>query len=112
MQEKLLTPDDVAEVLNVSSVAVRGWLRDGKLKGLKLAGNMWRVRREDFDLFIERASFNADEKGKIVGVKVFTKWGEGCKFIYTPESDFRFDEGGCIVIELDDDDIKHLRKGG
>ncbi|MBO8183419.1 MAG: helix-turn-helix domain-containing protein [Archaeoglobus sp.] len=49
--ERLLTPDEVAERLAMSSKTVKDWLRSGKLKGVKL-GKFWRVRPEDLDEFI------------------------------------------------------------
>ena len=52
-QERLLTPAEVATRLNVSLVTVGRWLREGKLKGLKV-GRQWRVRESDLEAFLER----------------------------------------------------------
>jgi len=43
MAEKLLTPEEVAERLAVTSNTVRGWLRSGTLKGIKLGKRVWRI---------------------------------------------------------------------
>ncbi|MCL6583361.1 MAG: helix-turn-helix domain-containing protein [bacterium] len=45
MAEKLLTLQDVAERLAVAPKTIRDWLREGKLKGLKV-GKLWRVREQ------------------------------------------------------------------
>ncbi len=57
--KKLLTPDDVAEALNVSAMTVRSWLRSGEMKGIKLAGNIWRIRPEDLEAFVAEAESEA-----------------------------------------------------
>lgn len=48
---ELLTPEEVAEKLKVAPKTVRDWLRERKLRGLKL-GNEWRVREEDLEVFL------------------------------------------------------------
>jgi len=50
--EKLLSPEQVAEILGVSQKMVRDWLRAGRIKGLKL-GRIWRVRQSDLEAFIK-----------------------------------------------------------
>ena len=54
MNEKLLTPEQVAERLQVTERTVYGWLRRGKLPALKL-GRLWRIRPEDLEAFLENA---------------------------------------------------------
>jgi excisionase family DNA binding protein len=49
--EKLLKPKEAAEILNVSPVTIRYWLRTGKLPGVKVS-NMWRVRKSDLKKMI------------------------------------------------------------
>lgn len=51
--EKLLTPEDAAKALVVKPETLRGWLRTGKLKGVKV-GRLWRVRERDLEAFLER----------------------------------------------------------
>lgn len=50
-ERKLLTPAQVAEHLQVKTATVQGWLREGRLKGVKL-GRYWRVLPGDLRQFI------------------------------------------------------------
>jgi excisionase family DNA binding protein len=57
MDEQLLTPEQVAERLQLSVYTVleylrKGHPRGGKLRGVKL-GKHWRVREADLQAFIE-----------------------------------------------------------
>jgi len=61
---KLLSPEEVAERLSVSPVTIRSWLRSGELKGLKLAGNIWRVKPEEVEAFINKAEAEAAKEEK------------------------------------------------
>jgi len=65
MAERLLTLEEVAERLAVAPKTIRGWLREGKLKGLKV-GKLWRVREQDLEAFLaeaERATAQGRAKG-------------------------------------------------
>ncbi len=46
MQKELLTPEEAARLLKVNPATVRAWLREGKLKGVKLPGGFWRISEE------------------------------------------------------------------
>lgn len=61
--EKLLSPEEVAEVLGVSQKMVRDWLRAGRIKGLKL-GRIWRVRESDLEAFIKSLEVELPQKGR------------------------------------------------
>lgn len=50
--DKLLTPEDAAKVLLVKPDTLRGWLRAGKLRGVR-AGRLWRVRESDLEAFLK-----------------------------------------------------------
>lgn len=50
--DRLLTPEEVAEILAVSPKSIREWLRQGKLKGVK-AGRLWRIRECDLEAFLD-----------------------------------------------------------
>jgi excisionase family DNA binding protein len=50
--KRVLTPEQVAQVLGLSKRTVISWLQQGKLNGIKV-GNRWRVREEDLDKFID-----------------------------------------------------------
>ena len=64
MSEKLLTPEDAAERLQVSPGTVRGWLRKGVIKGTKVGGGrLWRISEttiEDFEKAAQGAGNNKD----------------------------------------------------
>lgn len=47
-----LTPEEVANELRVSIDAIYKWLREGKLKGVRVA-SLWRIRREDLAAFLK-----------------------------------------------------------
>ncbi len=50
--ERLLTPEEVAERLRLSVITVKKWLREGKLKGVKV-GKLWRVPEEEVEKVIQ-----------------------------------------------------------
>jgi len=52
VERRLLTVDQAAEYLQVTSRWVRRILRDGHLKGVKI-GKLWRVKPEDLLEYIE-----------------------------------------------------------
>lgn len=51
MDERLLTPAEVAEYLQLAEKTVKDMLRAGRLRGVKV-GSFWRVRREDLEQYI------------------------------------------------------------
>jgi excisionase family DNA binding protein len=57
----LLTPEQVAERLNVSRITVMRWLRQGKITGRKLGGKIWRVHPDDLLAFIEASAVDRPE---------------------------------------------------
>lgn len=60
MDEKLMTPEQVADRLQVQSSTVLTWLQKGKLRGIKL-GRLWRIRSSDLEAFINGGSPPADK---------------------------------------------------
>jgi len=50
-RKRLLRPEEVAELLQVSRRTVVRWLREGRLKGVRV-GRLWRVREEDLDTLL------------------------------------------------------------
>lgn len=52
MVERFLTPEEVADKLVVSPRSVRRWLREGRLKGIKV-GRLWRIRERDLEVFLD-----------------------------------------------------------
>jgi excisionase family DNA binding protein len=59
--ERYLSPNEVAQRLNVTPLTVRRWLTSGKLKGLR-AGRLWRVRESDLDAFLQGSGREQAEK--------------------------------------------------
>jgi len=47
-----LTPEEIAERLKIHPGTVREWLRQSKLKGIKV-GKLWRVEEEEFKRFLK-----------------------------------------------------------
>ncbi len=58
MNEKLLTPAQVAERLQITERTVYEWIRGGKVTALKL-GRLWRIRQDDLEAFLEGARAKA-----------------------------------------------------
>ena len=59
MKDKLLTPDEAAERLSVSPKGVKNWLRQGKLRGLKV-GRLWRISESDLSAFVASSRSPSD----------------------------------------------------
>lgn len=50
---KYFTAEEVAEMLKVTTESVRRWIRDGKLKSVKLSGKFIRISQADLDEFVK-----------------------------------------------------------
>ncbi len=50
---KYYTAEEVAEMLKITTESVRRWVRDGKLKSVKLSGRFIRISQEDLDEFVK-----------------------------------------------------------
>lgn len=49
--DPLLTVNTVAKMFGVTTYTVRLWLREGKLQGVKLNNERWRVRQSEVERF-------------------------------------------------------------
>ena len=49
---KYYSPEEIAEQFNLQAQTVRLWIRQGKLKAVKL-GALWRVSEEELQRFIK-----------------------------------------------------------
>ena len=49
--ERFYTPEQIAQLLQVNVVTIHRWLREGKLKSIKL-GRLWRVSKENLEEFV------------------------------------------------------------
>lgn len=52
MDERMLTPEQVAEKLQITAGTVYVWLRSGRIRGVKL-GRLWRIRPADLSAFLD-----------------------------------------------------------
>ncbi|WP_426990811.1 helix-turn-helix domain-containing protein [Pseudarthrobacter sp. Y6] len=61
---KMLTLEDVRDVLNVGMPAVRAMVTSGELRGLQLSGGrrMWRVSEDDLAAYVERCYQETQER--------------------------------------------------
>jgi excisionase family DNA binding protein len=59
--EQLLTVEQVAEILQLSTVQVYRYLKDGRLPKVKLGRRAVRVRPEDLERFIEERREASDD---------------------------------------------------
>jgi excisionase family DNA binding protein len=53
-ERQVLTPEQVAEELQVSVRTVMSFLRSGRLKGFRV-GRLWRIKASDLQAFMEGA---------------------------------------------------------
>ena len=61
--DKLLTIEEVAEMLRVSTRTVIRYIDSGKLKASKIG--VWRIKQSDVDVFLEKTSnLNNSKKWK------------------------------------------------
>lgn len=54
MNDKLLTIEEVAKILRVSTRTIIRYIESGKLKASKIG--VWRIKQTDLDNFLERTS--------------------------------------------------------
>ena len=50
---KYYTAEEVADMLKVTTESVRRWIRDDKLKAVRLGGKYLRISQEDLNTFVE-----------------------------------------------------------
>ena len=63
--EKLLTPTDVANLLQVNERTVTLWLRKGHLRGFKV-GKEWRISPDDLQAFLEASANMPPDKPRSI----------------------------------------------
>ena len=62
--KKLLTPTDVANLLQVNERTVTLWLRKGHLRGFKV-GKEWRISPDDLQAFLEASVNKPPDKSRL-----------------------------------------------
>lgn len=65
MQERILTPEQVSQMLQVHPFTVLKFIKQGRLKASKL-GRVYRIRESDVDLFLEESSDSTKSVVKVV----------------------------------------------
>ena len=60
MTDRLLTTEQVSQILQVHPFTVLKYIKSGKLKGIKL-GRVWRIRESDVERFLEERSMASKE---------------------------------------------------
>ncbi len=63
--EKLLTPTDVADRLQVNERTVTQWLRNCHLRGFKV-GKEWRISPDDLQAFLEASANKPMDKPRSI----------------------------------------------
>ena len=63
--EKLLTPTDVADRLQVNERTVTIWLRKGHLRGFKIEKE-WRISPDDLQAFLEASANKPMDKPRSI----------------------------------------------
>lgn len=59
--DRLLTVQDVAQLLQVHDQTVRGYIREGRLRSIRLGRRAIRISQADFDDFIRRHQSEASQ---------------------------------------------------
>ncbi|MFH0834666.1 MAG: helix-turn-helix domain-containing protein [Patescibacteria group bacterium] len=52
MQNRILTPDQVGEMLQLHPFTILNYIKDGKLRGAKI-GRVYRIRESDVEQFLD-----------------------------------------------------------
>lgn len=74
---KMLTLEDVRDLLNVGMPTVRALVTSGELRGVQLSGRrMWRVSEDDLADYLERCYQETQERIAAGTLKVETPDGE------------------------------------
>lgn len=87
MEEKILTPDQVAETLQIHPFTVLKFIKQGKLKASKL-GRVYRIRSSDVDKFLDDQANQARAKDDAREAKKRNKQSEKIETpkIITPDT--------------------------
>jgi excisionase family DNA binding protein len=65
MQERILTPEQVSQILQVHPFTVLKFIKQGRLKASKL-GRVYRIRESDVELFLDESSGSPKSMVKVV----------------------------------------------
>ncbi len=76
IEDKLLTPPQVAQRLQVNERTVTQWLRRGHLRGFKV-GKEWRISSDDLQAFLEASANMPPDKPRSIAQAVRTQGNVG-----------------------------------
>lgn len=62
-EKEYYSPQEIAEKFNIKPRTVSAWIRQGKLKAIKL-GDLWRVHVNDLNEFIRKSQSNDNDAEK------------------------------------------------
>jgi len=68
---KHYSTEEVSEQYNIKPATIRKWIREGKLRAVKL-GHLWRIREDDLNEFIKQ-----DKKES--AQRMFEQWKESAQ---------------------------------
>ncbi len=63
MADELLTVEQVAEELKLHPDTVRRYIREKKLRSIRLSGTAHRIRRSELERFLKERESDGEEKG-------------------------------------------------
>lgn len=58
MQDRIMTPEQVAEMLQLHPFTVLGYIKDGRLRAARL-GRVYRIRESDVNAFLDHLVVHA-----------------------------------------------------
>lgn len=64
MQERILTPSQVAQILQIHQFTVLKYIKQGKIKASKI-GRVYRIRESDLENFLDQSSSNQPKKVEV-----------------------------------------------
>ena len=62
MSTEWITVKEVADTLRVHPTTVREWIRSGRLKAARFGGKDYRIKREDYEKFIQEHYHDNEKK--------------------------------------------------
>ncbi|MCE5314164.1 MAG: helix-turn-helix domain-containing protein [Armatimonadota bacterium] len=62
LMQKLLSTQEAADILNVTDLTVRRWIKEGRMKAIKLGGRLWRIQESDLEAFIRSGMRRDDDE--------------------------------------------------
>jgi len=56
MEDRLLKPEEAAELFSISRAAIYTWMQQGKIKAVKLPNGRWRIALSEINRVMELAN--------------------------------------------------------